>query len=73
MVETDVHYPTDINLLFDAMRKIIKLTADYAGKHGIIGWRQYQYNIRQVKRACRKAQQLKRSNSLDETKKSQQE
>ena len=71
MVETDVHYPTDINLLFDAMRKIIKLTADYAGEHGVIGWRQYQYNIRQVKQACRKAQQLKRSSSRNETKKSQ--
>ncbi len=55
VVETDVHYPTDINLLFDAMRKLIKLSADYAGKHGIIGWRQSHYNIRQVKQACRKA------------------
>ena len=26
VVETDVHYPTDINLLFDAMRKTILLT-----------------------------------------------
>ena len=26
VVETDVHYPTDINLLWDAMRKIIELT-----------------------------------------------
>ena len=27
VVETDVHYPTDINLLWDAMRKIITLIA----------------------------------------------
>ena len=27
VVETDVHYPTDINLLYDAMRKVITLTA----------------------------------------------
>lgn len=53
------------------MRKIIKLTADYADSHGIIGWRQYQYNTRQVKRAYRKAQQLKRSTSQDDTKKNQ--
>ena len=66
-----MHYPTDINLLYDAMRKVIKLTADYAQSHDIIGWRQSQYNIRQVKRACRKAQQMKRSTSQDEAKKSQ--
>jgi hypothetical protein len=66
-----VHYPTDINLLYDAMRKVIKLTADYAQSHEIIGWRQSQYNIRQVKQACRKTQQLKRSSSRDETKKAQ--
>ncbi len=66
-----MHYPTDINLLYDAMRKVIKLTAAYAQSHEIIGWRQSQYNIRQVKQACRKAQQLKRSTSRDETKKAQ--
>ena len=27
MVETDVHYPTDTNLLFDAVRKTIHLLA----------------------------------------------
>ena len=27
VVETDVHFPTDIHLLYDAMRKIITLTA----------------------------------------------
>lgn len=69
VVETDVHYPTDINLLFDAMRKTIKLTADYAESNEIIGWRQSQYNIRQVKQAYRKAQQKKRSTSQDEAKK----
>jgi len=25
VVETNVHYPTDINLLYDAMRKLITL------------------------------------------------
>jgi transposase, IS5 family len=71
VVETDVHYPTDINLLYDAMRKVIQLTADYADSTGIIGWRQSQYNIRQVKKAYRNAQQKKRSTSRDEAKKSQ--
>ncbi len=64
-----MHYPTDINLLFDAMRKTIALTADYAQMTHIDGWRQSSFNIRQVKRAYRAAQQVKRSTSKDEAKK----
>ena len=63
VVETNVHYPTDINLLLDALRKVITLTAAYAGMNGLEGWRQSAYNCRQVKRACRKAQQMRRSAS----------
>jgi transposase, IS5 family len=73
VVETDVHYPTDINLLFDAMRKTIALTADYAAATQLGGWRQSHYNIRQVKRAYRAAQQIKRSTSKDNIKKQKQQ
>jgi len=69
VVETHVHYPTDINLLLDAMRKTIKLTADYARMTGIGGWRQSVYNYRQVKRAHRRTQKMKRSSSRDALKK----
>lgn len=40
VVETDVRYPTDINLLFDAMRKIIILIMHLCGQLNIGGWRQ---------------------------------
>ncbi len=73
VVETNVHYPTDINLLFDAMRKTIALTADYAGISHIEGWRQSRYNIRQIKRAYRASQQIKRSTSKDDAKKQKQQ
>lgn len=72
VVETNVHYPTDINLLFDAMRKIITLTTDYAEMERLGGWRQSRYNVRQVKRAYRTAQQMKRSTSKDEVKQQKQ-
>jgi hypothetical protein len=61
VVETDVHYPTDINLLFDAMRKIITLVARISEELGLFGWRQSKHNIRKLKRLYRNAQQLKRS------------
>ena len=73
VVETNVHYPTDINLLFDAMRKTIALTADYARITQLGGWRQSQFNIRQIKRAYRAAQQIKRSTSKDHAKKQTQQ
>lgn len=72
VVETNVHYPTDINLLFDAIRKAISLTANFAQNEKLDGWRQSRYNIRQAKRAYRAAQQIKRSTSRDEEKKQKQ-
>ena len=66
VVETDVHYPTDINLLSDAMRKVITLTARLSESHGLSDWRQHAYNIRQVKRQMRTAQNKKRSKSRSE-------
>src|ERR1022692_305784 len=61
VVETDVHYPTDINLLYDAMRKIITLTARWCEEHDISDWRQHAYNVRHLKRHMRAAQNKKRS------------
>jgi IS5 family transposase len=61
VVETDVHFPTDINLLYDAMRKMITLTAQWCERLGRSDWRQYKYNIRHVKRLMRTAQNKKRS------------
>ncbi len=69
VVETDVHYPTDINLLYDAMRKVITLIASLSDILGIFGWRQSEHNVKTVKKAFRKAQQLKRSTSKDPEKK----
>ncbi len=71
VVETNVHYPTDINLLLDAVRQVIALTADYVEMTGIGGWRQSAFNQRQIKRAHRKVQQMKRSTSKDTVKKAQ--
>jgi len=61
VLETNVHFPTDINLLQDAMRKVITLTAQWCESRGLSTWRQYVYNLRQVKRRMRSAQNKKRS------------
>ena len=71
VVETDVHYPTDTNLLFDAMRKMISIIAIICSEIGITEWRQSHHNILKVKRLLRGIQKLKRSTSKDEAKKIQ--
>lgn len=68
VVETHVHYPTDINLLWDAIRKTIEISADLCEAHGLTEWRQSAYNLRQIKRLYRQAQKLKHSTSKDEDK-----
>ena len=52
VVETDVHFPTDTNLLLDAIRKVIGISTDLATEYGLEGWRQHRYHQRQFKRQC---------------------
>jgi len=73
VVETDVHFPTDISLLYDAMRKTITLTAQWCERLGLSDWRQYKYNIRHVKRLMRAAQNKKRSKAQSEDQKKKNE
>ena len=67
VVQTHVHYPTDINLLWDAIRKTIEIAAELCQAHGLTEWRQSAYNVRQVKKLYRQAQKLKHSSSKDQT------
>ena len=43
VVETDVHYPTDVNLLWDAMRCLLRELGRAARKHHLAGWRQWRH------------------------------
>ena len=54
VVETDVHYPTDVNLLWDAVRCLLRETGRAAEKHAVGGWRQWRYLCREVKKLFNK-------------------
>lgn len=66
VLKTNVHFPTDINLLFDAVRKAIELVARLSEQQGLTEWRQSKHNIKQAKRLMRQAQQKKRARGKTE-------
>jgi len=71
VLETDVHYPTDINLLLDAMRKIVFLIGTLCGDLGITEWRQYRHIFKKIKKQFNWVRKLKRSSSKNKEKKAQ--
>jgi len=65
-VLTDVHYPTDVNLLWDAMRCTIRTAAALAEQAGLGGWRPHQHVTQQIKTLfnhVRRAKQNQRSSA----------
>ena len=68
VVETNVHHPTDINLLLDAIRKTIEECARLSRSYQLTGWRQYGFNIRQLKKQYHIVRNLTHSTSKDKQK-----
>ena len=69
VVQTDTHYPTDANLLVDAIRKILDLTGQAAQAiPDLTGWREYRANYAKFRSLYHRASKLKRSTAKDEAK-----
>src|SRR5664279_4226383 len=73
VLKTDVHYPTDTNLLYDAILTLIHVCAKWNDQQVLPGWRNHDSNRRQFKRMYRKLQKLKYSTSKNEDKKAAKE
>jgi len=59
VLETDVHFPTDLNLLWDAGRKCVDLIGGFrAGGHAVPGWRKAKDWRRQLKNLQRSTSQI---------------
>ena len=60
VLETDVHFPTDLNLLWDAGRKCVDLIVKYRDQFGyaLSGWRKAKEWRRQLKTCERIASQI---------------
>jgi transposase, IS5 family len=61
VVETDIHYPTDANLLADGLRKIASVAQTLAVLLGVSGWRQGRQLQRRVKQLLRRINQACKS------------
>ena len=48
VVETNVHHPTDFNLLLDSVRCLVRETARACGEVGVPGWRQWRHHRRKA-------------------------
>jgi IS5 family transposase len=68
VVETDVEYPTDLNLLYEAVRKAVETAAELSAQQGLPGWRQGSHLLRRLKKLRTRLQRLKRSTAKDEKK-----
>ena len=69
VLKTDVHFPTDINLLYDAIRVLIRDCVYWNQGYPLPGWRQHKHLLRQFKKLYRKIQKCRHSNAKDPAKK----
>jgi hypothetical protein len=68
VLESNVHHPTDCNLLWDAARKCVELLASLHENLGLAGWRKAKSWKREVKnamRACEKVASSGGANKAD--------
>ncbi len=72
-VETDVHFPTDINLLLDALRKIIFLIMTLCKLHEITIWRKGMFNFREIKKLFTQISRMKHSSSKNKKRREERE
>ena len=59
-VETTVHFPTDLNLLWDSARKCLDTIELILKNNSISGWRKYAYWYRKIKQSYRKVSDIHR-------------
>lgn len=60
-LETNVHFPTDYNLLWDAIRKCIELCVKLSKGHKVKGWRKFREWLKQLKGLMRVCGRINRA------------
>ena len=65
VVETNIPYPTESNLIGDGLRKVVTLAARLASAQGWSGWRQHEHWLYKVKKQVRDIGRASRTKSKD--------
>ena len=63
VVETDVHYPTDRNLLWDSARVMVRVATALAKEWKLPGWRQSAHHQRTLRRLYQRVASTRRSDA----------
>jgi len=53
VLETNVHFPTDISLLWDSSRKCLDIITELRKIYPIKGWRKFKFWYKDLKKQCR--------------------
>ncbi len=61
VVGTNAHYSTDVNLLWDAMRCMIRTTGQTATEYDVAGWRKWKHLMRSVQGLFHKVRSTRRT------------
>lgn len=61
--KTNVHFPTDVSLLNDAMQKVIEMIGHACKANDIKGFRQYKHNRHKLKKMMRHVGNIKKGKS----------
>ena len=56
-----MHYPTDVNLLWDAVRCLLRETGRAAEQYAVGGWRQWRHLSREVKKLFNRVRSTRRA------------
>ena len=67
-VKRNIHFPTDISLLWDSIKGLITKTYLFSKTHEIKGSREYKSILKKIKNKYRKLQKIRYSNSKDSQK-----
>lgn len=63
VIETNIHYPTDSNLIWDGVRKLVPLCVELSDILEEPGWRQSKHLLKRAKRLARVISQVSASKS----------
>ncbi len=63
VVETNIHYPTESNLIWDGIRKLLPVSRKLGARLNQEGWRQTSHQLKKTKRQVREIARLSASDS----------